>query len=53
LAELMESAESSRGLVVTAEQGDLPRLDRGSNPVPTETVVSPAHDPATVAVVSE
>jgi hypothetical protein len=32
LAELAESAESSRGLVVTAEHGVVPDLHRGSHP---------------------
>ncbi|HEX4401794.1 MAG TPA: ATP-dependent DNA ligase [Galbitalea sp.] len=42
LAELAESADSSRGLVVTAERGDLPELDQRRRRENPETVLNPA-----------
>jgi hypothetical protein len=49
LAELAASADSSRGLVVTAEHGELPNLDHGPKRGPAETLVRPAIDSDSVA----
>ena len=44
LAELSESAESSRGLVVTAEHGDVPDLGRKQRKGPHVTVMQNSDD---------
>jgi len=49
LAELVQSADSSRGLIVTSEQGHLALIDRVPGGRPNTTLVEPAPDPATVA----
>jgi hypothetical protein len=45
LAELVASADSSRGLIVTDEKGAMFGLDRGPARAPGGTRISPAPDP--------
>lgn len=44
LAELAQSADSSRGLIVTTERGDLHQLVDGPQRSPEETLLEPANE---------
>ncbi|MCU1508688.1 MAG: ATP-dependent ligase [Glaciihabitans sp.] len=44
LATLAESADSSRGLIVTSEHGQLPKLPNGQQRVPQDTLVMPTEE---------